>query len=314
MKRILIILVLMGGLLGQLRAETVLYLKKTVEVTSRDVLLGDLVEDKRLIPTTWASRRVIAAPSAGNVSYHALTAIAYGLARYDDMSDVTLSGEPVISVSRRERRVEKDEFYDPLMAYLKTAESWKDKDLEVKILSIPRNTRIPAGETTYQITRIDQKTSKGYSMAYIAVLVDNLQEVEVPVGIEIQHLTKVWVASRNLERGHILQDGDLRSEMHVVDATANYVSSEVELSGHEVNRPVTAGQLFRRNVVSKPMCAKRGEWVAINAIGQNLHITLRGKAMANGRLGDRIMCVNERSQRQVLVELTSMGNGVLVRL
>ena len=62
------------------------------------------------------------------------------------------------------------------------------------------------------------------------------------------------------------------------------------------------------------MCAKRGEWVAINAIGRNLRITLRAKALANGRLGDRIMCVNERSNRQVLVELTGMGNGVLVRL
>lgn len=314
MRRLAIILILFGGLLGQLRAEMVLYLKKTVEVSSRDVLLGDLVEDKHLIPITWTERKVLSAPEAGSVSYHALTAIAYGLARYSDMAKVTLSGEPVISISRRDRRVEKDEFYDPLMAYLKATDGWKEKDLEVKVLSIPRNTRVPDGETTYQIKRIDQKTSKGYSIAVIAVLVDSLQEAEVPVGIEIQHLTEVWVAGRDLERGHILTEGDLRSEMHVVDATANYVSSAVNLFGHEINRPVESGQLVRRNVVSKPMCAKRGEWVAINAVGKNLHITLRAKAMANGRLGDRIMCVNERSQRQVLVELTSSGNGVLVRL
>jgi len=314
MNRILVLIMLLGSAVSQAQAETVLYLQKSVEVSSRDVLLGDLVEDKRLIPVSWASRRVIAAPTAGNVSYHALTAIAHGLARYDDMKNVTLSGEPVISISRRERRVEKDEFYDPLMGYLKTSDDWKDKDLDVKIISIPRNTRIPAGETSYKISRIDEKTSKGYSVAYIDVLVDSLQEVEVPVGIEIQYLTEVWVATRNLDRGQILEEGDLRSEMHVIDATANYASSAMDLSGYEINRTVPAGQLIRRNVVSKPMCAKRGEWVAINAVGQNLQITLRGKALANGRLGDRIMCVNERSQRQVLVQLTSMGNAVLVRL
>ena len=314
MKRLFIILALLTGLQVSVRAETTLYIKKTVEVSSREITLGDLVEDKSLIPTAWASRRVMAAPSAGDVSYHALTAIAYGLGIYDDMKDVTLSGEPVISISRRERRMEKDEFYDPLMAYLKKSAEWKDKDLEVKVINIPRNTRIPAGATDYQITRIDQKTSKGYSVAYVSVMVDKVMQLEVPVGIEIQQLTRVWVSTGNFERGHILGEGDLRSEMHVVDATANYISSSEYLAGHELNRTVGAGQLIRRNVVSKPTCAKRGEWVAINASGHNLHITLRGKAMANGRLGDKIMCVNERSQRQILVELTGSANGVLVRL
>lgn len=314
MKRFLLILMMAAGLVELVHAQTVLYIRKTVEVSSRDITLGDLVEDRNGIPADWATRRVFAAPPAGDVSYHALTAIAYGLGRYDDMKEVTLSGEPVISIARRERRMEKDEFYGPLMDYLKSQDPWKNRELDVKIINIPRNTRIPSGTTDFHISRIDQKTTKGYSMAHVIVMVDKMEELEVPVGIEIQQLTKVWVATDNFQSGHILNEGDLRSEMHVVDATANYIFSSEDVSGYEVNRMVPAGQMLRRNVISKPTCVKRGEWVAINASGQNLHITLRGKAMANGRLGDKIMCVNERSQRQVLVELTGSGNGVLVRL
>ena len=314
MKRIHFFLAVFCGLLGSVQAETVLRIKNAVEVSSKDVRLGDLVQDASQLPKEWASRHVLSAPPAGKVSYQTLTAIAHGLSRYGDMKRVTLSGEPVIAISRKDRRVEKEEFKDPLLSYLKKTDPWKGNDLDVNVLSIPRNMRVPAGKTTYRISRIDRKTSKGYSVAYVSVVVDGEKAVELPVGIEIHFLTEVWVAAYNLERGHLFQEDDLRSEMHVVDATANYVSSKESLIGYELNRTLIAGSLLRRNAVSKPLCAKRGDWVAINALGSNLHITLRGKAMANGRLGDRIMCVNERSHRQILVELTSTGSGILVRL
>lgn len=314
MKRMLSIVLVVCGLAAPSWAGTVLHLKNAVEVSSKDVLLGDLVLDVKLIPVDWAKRRVLAAPTAGEVAYQSLTTVAHGLSRYKDMERVTLSGEPVISISRRDRRVEKEEFYQPIREYLEKTEPWKGNDLDVGIISIPRNTRVPAGKTTYRITQVDQKTSKGYSLAYVTVLADGVVAAEVPVGIEIQFMSEVWVAAQNLERGHILSVDDLRKELHVVDATSNYISSNEDVVGQEVTRAQTVGALLRRNAISKPMCAKRGEWVAITALGKNLHITLRGKAMANGRLGDRIMCVNERSQRQVMVELTGSGSGQLVRL
>jgi flagella basal body P-ring formation protein FlgA len=114
--------------------------------------------------------------------------------------------------------------------------------------------------------------------------------------------------------GQILTKDDLRSEQQVVDATSQFVPSSENLEGYEVTHSLAVGSLLRRNAVSKPLCVKRGEWVSINAFGAGLHITLRGKALANGRLGERVMCVNERSQRQVLVELVGSGMGVLVRM
>ncbi|MBN2164467.1 MAG: flagellar basal body P-ring formation protein FlgA [Pontiellaceae bacterium] len=314
MKQFLSILILLGFLAGSASAAVVIKLKKTVEVCSKDILLVDLVDEWGDLPSEWKARRVLAAPPAGEMSYHALTAIAYALSRFDDMQNVTLSGEPVIAVSRKDRKMAMEEFHDPILSYLKETDPWKGQDIGIKVLNIPSNTHVPVGETKYRIRRIDQKTSKGYSLAHVAVIVDGVEAVEVPVGLEINLMTEVWVIAHNLEMGHILESSDLRSEMHEVDATANHVSSTEDLVGYEVTRTLTAGNILRSIDVSKPLCAKRGEWVAINAIGKNLQITLRGKAMANGRLGDRIMCVNERSNRQVLVELTGMGNGVLVRL
>ncbi|MBN2704305.1 MAG: flagellar basal body P-ring formation protein FlgA [Pontiellaceae bacterium] len=299
---------------GTAHAQLLLRMKKTVEVSHRNVMLGDLVDVSSQLPDEWADRKVIAAPASGETSYYALTAIAAALSQYGDMRSVTLSGEPVISILRKDRVVEEEEFHEPIFDYLEETDPWAGKELKINILNVPKNTRVPVGNTTYKITRVDEKTSKGYSIAYATVIVDGIDEKEVPVGLEIQLMAEIWVVAKNLEMGHILEEGDLISEMHVVDSTANNISSRDDMIGFEVNRSLSVGTLLRRSEISKPMCAKRGERVAINAIGENLQITLRGKAMENGRLGERIMCMNERSNRQVLVELTGIGNGVLVRL
>jgi flagella basal body P-ring formation protein FlgA len=314
MKRISICFVLGALLAGGAAAETVLLLRSAVKVSSVEVTLGDLVIDSAQIPSEWAKRRVMDSPAAGEVSYHALTAVAYALQQYTDMGRIVLRGEPVISVQRKDRRIETSELEAPILTHLQKTDPWKGLDLSIKVLSIPENTRIPEGVTTYRITQIDQKTAKGYSMAHVVVLVDDLEAKEIPVGIEIQSLTAVWVLRKNMSPGQILTKEDLRSEQQVVDATSQFVPSTENLEGFEVTHSLAAGSLLRRNAVSKPLCVKRGEWVSINAFGAGLHVTLRGKALANGRLGERVMCVNERSQRQVLVELVGAGMGVLVRM
>jgi flagella basal body P-ring formation protein FlgA len=301
-------------LCGRVSADVVIQLKNTVSVASADLKLKDVVVDPSMIPEEWRERRVFAAPAAGDIAYHSLTAIAYALQRYRDMSRVVLRGEPVISVKRLDRKLEKSEMREPILSYLKRTDPWKKFELEVKVVSIPSNLRVAEGVTTYDITQIDQKTAKGYSIAYVDVFVDGMKEEAVPVGIEIQSLTEVWVVKDVLPRGHILASIDLMKERRVVDATVNYVPASEDLTGYEITRRIDAGEVLKHNSVSKPLCVKRGDWVSINAYGETLHITLRGKALSNGRLGDRIMCVNERSQRQVLVELTGIGFGKLVRM
>lgn len=292
----------------------VLQLRDMVQVESKDVTLGDLVASRESLPQGWASRVVMKSPTAGNVTYHALTSVAYALQQYQDMKNVTLQGEPVISIDRKDRRLEQEELDAPIKAYLKVTDPWKGRELNVKVLSLPRDTRIPAGKAEYRIKDIDQKTSNGYSLVYVTVSVDGEEVADVSAGVEIQELTYVWVARQALPHGHILTQDDLRSEQRVVDATEQFVSSGEDLVGYEVSRTLAAGSLMRRSAVRQPLCIRRGDWVAINAYGSALHITLRGKAMENGRLGERIMCVNERSQRKVLVELTGSGQGRLVRM
>ena len=314
MKHKLILLILLFCTASSMAQQVVLFIRNSAKVSSTDVLLRDLVTNETSIPSQWKTRRVFSAPPSGETRYYSLTAVAKALNEYNDMQQVILRGEPVISIQREEREIDADELEKPLMDYLAATPPWAGLDLQVKVLGIPDKLKIPAGETSYTVTKIEQQTTQGYSLAHIQVKVDAIPIKEIVIEIEIQFLTDVWVVTQNLSPGHTLELSDLRNEKRVIDSTSGFVSSSENMEGYEVTRVMQAGDLLRRNSISKPVCVHRGEWVAINAFGSNLHITLRGKALANGRLGDRILCMNESSMRQVLVELVGVGNAVLIRM
>lgn len=313
-KKIIILVLALASVAFAASEQVVLLIRNAVKVTGADVVLEDLVTDVSVMPQEWCSRRVFSSPEVGDVSYFSLTSVANALHDYRDMHQVVLRGEPVISVQREDRRLEKDELEAPVTDYLSRHSPWDGLDLQVEILNIPSNTRIPVGKTEFEVTEIDQKTARGYSMAHVLIRVDAISIKEISVDIEIHSLTDVWVVRKNIGPGHILDSADLRSEKRVVDATSGYVPSSENLEGYEVTRSLAASTLLSRNAISKPVCVKRGDWVSINASGGSFLVTLRAKALVNGRLGDRILCVNERSQRQVLIELDGVGHGVLVRM
>lgn len=302
------------SLAALVQAQTVLLLRSSVKVSGAEVLLQDLISDPALLPEEWAERRVFSSPPVGEVNSYALTTIAHALHNYYDMQRVVLRGEPIITVQRKDRRLTGNELEDPIAKYLAGHSPWKGQDLLVDVVQIPQNTRIPEGETTFSVTEVDEKTARGYSLAYVQIRVDDVSICEVPIGIEIQSLTDVWVVRNPLRPGHTLTSEDLRLEKRVVDATSGYVPGSEKMFGYEVSRGLSAGSMLLHSAVRKPVCVRRGDWVAINAYGGNMQITLRAKALANGRLGDRILCVNEQSQRQVLVEMVGSGQGVLVRI
>ena len=309
---ILLVFALVSGVSAQ--QQTILFVRNSVKVSSTDVLLGDIISDDSIYPEVWSKRRICSAPPVGEVIYLPLTRVATALSHYNDMQSVVLRGEPTVSIQRVDRLVERQELKDALMKYLGKTKPWDALDLQVKILNFSDSTRIPEGEAEFEVSQFDQRTARGFSQAQVQVRVDGVMVCEIAVELEIRTLTEVWVVRDGLAPGHILVAGDLRSEKRVVDSNSGFVPSTESLIGYEVSRALVEGEALPRNALSKPVCVRRGDWVAINAIGENLHITLRGKALANGRLGDRISCINERSQRQVLVELVGVGSGVLIRM
>ena len=119
----------------------------------------------------------------------------------------------------------------------------------------------------------------------------------------------VWVASRDLPRGALLGEGDVR----VVRLAANRIPRDAvpdgeSLVGLQLRRGVREGRVVRERWVEAPSKVKRGELVRIVLRHGGLHIVGRGRAVTDGAVGDRIRVVNTDSRREVMGRVARDGS------
>lgn len=116
------------------------------------------------------------------------------------------------------------------------------------------------------------------------------------------------VAARALGRGDRIGSGMIRVEPVVVNALRRQaIGSRKELIGLEMKRPVRSGTVFTPDLVISPDAVSRGDHVVIIARSGTFQVKSRGKALADGRIGDQVLIENLSSQRRIRAMITGPG-------
>lgn len=137
---------------------------------------------------------------------------------------------------------------------------------------------------------------------------DSAAPWSVYVPAQINLFRRVPVASRNLERGAVVTQGDLMIEVVNVSQLrqGQYMDAEAVV-GKEVKRSINKGEPFRTAALDAPLAIKRGDQVAIELSTGAISVHSQGTAMANGRIGERIRVRNNQSDRLVTAEVVAPG-------
>lgn len=130
------------------------------------------------------------------------------------------------------------------------------------------------------------------------------------VRARVERNIEVVVASRALARGARIVPGDLQ-RMVVLEskAGAGYLSDEAAIVGKVLVRTITAGSIINQSNLDLPRAIRRGERVSIIANGVGLNVSMEGKALADGAIGEIIRVKNRSSQREIDAEV--IGGGVV---
>ncbi|MCB1694185.1 MAG: flagellar basal body P-ring formation protein FlgA, partial [Pseudomonadales bacterium] len=91
---------------------------------------------------------------------------------------------------------------------------------------------------------------------------------------------------------------------------ASYVpmpSSASEVIGKELTRPVAAGTALSLAMVADPLLVKRGDKVTMVIERGGLKVTMAGKALEDGAVGDKISLSNLVSRRDVMGSVQADG-------
>lgn len=303
-KTLAILLLCTFTLSNSLLASYTLVLTNNRTVDGPQILLKDLVADPSVLPTGWGDRKVMSAPSPGKPAEYTLASIAGALQKYPDMQDVTLRGQFNINIKRTGSDLSFENISDAIKQFVKTDSSWNKGSYDVICDPLETTMLIPTGETSIEIVNYIPQKKQDYYLFNLTVGVGDAEPQSISLYATILPLAKIWTAKTPMIRGQVISPSDLEANELPFSATRNYVSIEQNIVGMEVNRALRSGEPITEHTIDQPLCAERGDRISVNADRGDLRVQANATALATGRRGDRILCMNDRSSRRFLVRLT----------
>lgn len=300
---------------GAARAQQTLEIRRAVLASGPTLLLKELVRSPAELPQGWAERPVLSSPLPCKSQRYPLSAIAYALQCYPDMKKVTLRGDLNVTARRDGMALDTVLVEDAVRQYVAKQKALSNASIEVELVRVPLDLRVPLGGVEIQVTDskiLDAALGDSSFELRIAAQDSTLQTASVQA--RIRPLREFWVARGPLEKGRVLGLDDIERKLCSEDRVSHrYVPCIESVQGLELNRNLRPGQPIARDSLSRPRCVGRGEQVRIVAELKNLRIALRAKALSDGRLGERILCLNEQSKRRLVVQMTGPQAAELIR-
>ncbi|MBK1726928.1 flagellar basal body P-ring formation chaperone FlgA [Halorhodospira neutriphila] len=123
----------------------------------------------------------------------------------------------------------------------------------------------------------------------------------VYVRTEIEARSSVLVAARPLQRGARLRRSDVSAAMRDVRRIhGQWYTDPQEVVGQQVRRRLRQGEPLTASQLEAPVLVERGERVLIEAgRGAAIRITSRGRALDDGRQGERVRVENLDSGQEI---------------
>lgn len=131
------------------------------------------------------------------------------------------------------------------------------------------------------------------------------------VTVDVARFAQVVVSSRGLVRGAVITADDVMVARRRINGTRmDYLSSATSAVGRVAARAIGPDQILGAANVAMPRLVKRGDEVTIASVGSTISVRVKGQALKDGALGDRVSVRNLNSKR--VVEGVVNADGMVV--
>jgi len=170
-----------------------------------------------------------------------------------------------------------------------------DSRLKLKRCSKPLQAFLPKGSRSLGRTTVGVRC-KG----------TNSWSLNMPVTISV--FKKVLVASHQLQKGSVLTVSDIKlTKTDVAKLQHGFFTSLNDGKGKKISRRISAGKVITPGMLKNPRLISRGQQISIVAQSGRMIVRMKGKALANGAVGDRIRVKNSKSGKKLEGVVTPSG-------
>jgi flagella basal body P-ring formation protein FlgA len=119
---------------------------------------------------------------------------------------------------------------------------------------------------------------------------------------------RIVVPARDIARGETIGDSDLAYLAIPADKMPPSVATSMnDLDGKQTRTYLRAGQAVRFDSVRMPILVTKGSMVTMTFDAPGIALTVTGKAMTEGGVGDSVIVLNPVSYRQITGTVTGAG-------
>lgn len=170
-----------------------------------------------------------------------------------------------------------------------------DKRLRLKKCSSALSTRFP-------------DYAKNIGRTNVEVSCMNPKPWSIRVSVYIKKFENVLTLKHALPRGSLIQPAYIRfSRQDVSKLHGGYFTNIRQINNMVLRRSIRADKILSPSALKPQQLVTRGEEVLIVAETTNLSIRVKGKALMNGTLGQRIKVRNNNSRRVFQATVISSG-------
>jgi flagella basal body P-ring formation protein FlgA len=173
-------------------------------------------------------------------------------------------------------------------------------DIQLKKLGFGGEIALPAGNTSYEVVSPQEWEGWGRASLALIVRVDDRVVKNIPLNVEVEALADVVVAVRAMERGMVLEKGDVALQKRDLGTVPGRTCRTLEeVTGKRVRVGLRGNSPIRSDYLERLPLVKRGQLVTIIAENDKFRITSSGKVKGNGAEGDTVQVQSLNAQKDI---------------
>lgn len=177
-------------------------------------------------------------------------------------------------------------------------------DITLSKVKITGKKPVPAGKIDFQLFQKDKRSLTGYTRVIALVSVNGVVKNKVKLSGWVDVFESVVCARRNLKKGEIVEEGDLYiARKNIARLSAKVVTDITNVAGLMVKHSIKKDTCIKEWMVEKPLVVKKGDLITILAESGSLRVTVPGRVLAKGHIGDLIRVQNSMSKKVIYAKV-----------
>ncbi len=284
-------------------------LKELVTVTADLVRIGDLVDNAG--PA--ANVAVFRAPDLGQTGAVQVERITEAL-RAHDLASLNTAGLTEVVVTRLSRTIGAKDVEERITRAVAGQQGFGEaKNLSVAFDREVRTLHVEASATSdLLIARINIEPRTGrFDVSFEIPGSAAARRLPLRFTGVVAETVEAATLVRSISRGDVIRESDVTVERRAKTEAAGDAINVDQAIGLSAKRPLRAGQVLRTADLMKADVVSRNEAVTILYEAPGIMLTVRGKTLEAGAVGDLVNVLNIQSNRTVQAEVAGPGQVVV---